>query len=153
MQPRVWLFTEIYFPEQTSTGFLLTRIAEGIAEKFDIAVLTGPAANFFRSVEAPTQEMRNGVRILRCKGTNFDKDRLALRLVNALTRSMTIFLLGLRRCRKGDVLLVVTNPPTLPVFAACVAGSREADATDEGHIANILSLLDFNRYKIGGIGL
>jgi len=65
----------------------MTRIAEGIAEQFDFSVLAGLAENFFRAVEAPAQETRNRVEILCCRGTDFDKDRLALRLLNAMTRS------------------------------------------------------------------
>ena len=28
---RVWVATEIYYPEETSTGYILTRLAEGLA--------------------------------------------------------------------------------------------------------------------------
>lgn len=36
---RVVLFSELYWPEDTSTGFFLTGIAEGLAEEREVLVL------------------------------------------------------------------------------------------------------------------
>src|SRR4051812_1720521 len=38
---RLWVVTELYYPEETSTGYYLTRIAEGLAEDRDVKVLCG----------------------------------------------------------------------------------------------------------------
>ena len=43
----LWIISELYFPEQTSTGYILTKIAEGLAEEYNVQVITGPATNFF----------------------------------------------------------------------------------------------------------
>ena len=34
MRPRLWVVSELYYPEETSTGYLLTVIAEGLARAF-----------------------------------------------------------------------------------------------------------------------
>ena len=110
----IWILTEIYFPEQTSTGYLLTKTAEGLSQDYMVKVITGPATNFLKSVDCSSHETRNNVEIFRCGGTSFNKDFLLRRLVNSVTRSLAIFLQALKLCKKEDVLLVVTNPPLLP---------------------------------------
>jgi glycosyltransferase involved in cell wall biosynthesis len=52
--------------------------------------------------------------VFRCSGATFNKDRLPLRLLNAVTISLVVLGEAIRRFRCGDVVLVVTNPPLLP---------------------------------------
>lgn len=123
----IWVLTELYFPEQTSTGYLLTKTAEGLAEDYEVKVITGPATNFLQSIDYACHEFRNNIEIFRCKGTNFEKDWLLGRLINILTRSLAIFWKALSLCKEKDVILVVTNPPLLPfiaIFLKLLKGSR-----------------------------
>jgi len=53
---RIIILTELYFPEQTSTGYLLTKTAEGLAKEYKVKVITGPATNFFLAEKSPPQE-------------------------------------------------------------------------------------------------
>ena len=114
---RIWILSEIYFPEQTSTGYLLTKTAEGLAQEYEVKVITGPATNFFQKVSSLQYEVRNNVEIFRCQGTSFDKNFILGRLANLVTRSTTIFWKALLSCQQQDVILVVTNPPLLPFVA------------------------------------
>ena len=115
---RIWVLSEIYFPEETSTGYLLTKTAEGLAQEYEVKAITGPATYCFQRVKtAPQYEVRNNVEILRCRGTSFDKNLFLGRLANLLTRSATIFWKALLSCERQDVILVVTNPPLLPFVA------------------------------------
>lgn len=120
MQHKIWVLSELYFPEQTSTGYILTRIAEALAEEFDVSVITGPPTNFFKPENAPKYEERNNVKIFRCQGTSFDKDSLFGRIVNIITRSAAIFWKAFFLCQKNDIILVVTNPPLLPFVALLI---------------------------------
>jgi colanic acid biosynthesis glycosyl transferase WcaI len=123
----VWIVSELYYPEETSTGYLLTRIAEGLARHVPVNVIAGQPTYSARGTRAPAREEREGVDIHRCIGTTLDKDVPLLRLLNAVTLSASIFLSVLRRVRKGDAVLVVTNPPPLPfvVYLACrLRGAR-----------------------------
>ncbi len=120
MQQQLWVVSEIYYPEETSTGYLLTKIAEGLARDQRVRVLCGQPAYSGRGVKAPIHESRNGVEIERCSGTTFPKDNLPLRLVNALTISLSILLKSIVKIKRGDIVLVVTNPPPLPFIIALV---------------------------------
>lgn len=118
---RVWVVSEIYYPEETSTGYFMTRIAEGLASEYPVKVLCGQASYSSRGSRAPWNERHNGVDIKRCRSTTFNKDRFIPRIVNLLTISLSIFGTALLSFRKGDLVLVGTNPPSLPfiVMLAC----------------------------------
>lgn len=121
MAGHIWVVSELYYPEETSTGFLLTKIAEGLAETFPVRALAAQPTYSRRGAKAPARETVNGVEIRRCFSTTFDKNKLALRLVNALTITISMFFHLMKHLRRGDQVLVVTNPPMLPFATALAA--------------------------------
>src|SRR6478672_9480134 len=84
-KPRLWVITEVYYPEMISTGYYLTSIAEGLAGERTVKVITGQPKHMSRGEKAPSREIVNGVEIFRAAATTFDKNVFALRLVNMLT--------------------------------------------------------------------
>jgi glycosyltransferase involved in cell wall biosynthesis len=126
---RLWILTEVYYPEEISTGYYLTSIAEGLAKRFSVKVLTGQPKHMSRGVRAPKREMRNGVEILRTSATTFDKNVLLFRLINMFTIGVAMFFRSIWHFRKGDLVLVVTAPPSLPVTTAMAALARSAAYT------------------------
>ncbi len=126
MSKQIWVISEIYYPEEIGTGYYLTGLAEGLGRSFKINVLCGYPTYAARETALPSQEVRNGVRIERCQGTTFNKDVLLLRLVNLVTISISIFLKALFRVQRGDIVLVVTNPPLLPFVVGMVCRLRSA---------------------------
>lgn len=122
----LWILTEVYYPEEISTGYYLTSIAEGLSSKYNVRVLTGQPKHMARGIKAPKREMRNGVEILRTSATTLDKNIMLFRLVNMMTIGVAMFFRSIRHFKKGDRVLVVTAPPSLPVttaFAALVRGA------------------------------
>ncbi len=111
---RVWLVSELYYPEETSTGYLLTRIAEGLASHGEVAVLCSQPTYSARGLLAPPSERLRGVQVHRCSGTRLNKDFLLLRVINILTISAFLLFRAIRHFRPGDLAIVVTNPPLLP---------------------------------------
>lgn len=128
MSNRVWIISELFYPEQTSTGYFLTEIAKGVADRVDVQVLCGQSSYSERGMTAPTLERWNGITIRRLKATHFDKDRLVLRAVNLLTFTLACLFRLLVSLRSGDQILLVTNPPSLVPLVAIVACLRKARA-------------------------
>ncbi len=126
---RLWVISELYYPEETSTGYYLTRIAEGLTDKFDVKVISGQPNYSARGTIAPKREFRKDVEIFRVGGTRLDKNVIAFRLINMLTLSTTVFVNALRRFKAGDRVLVVTNPPTMPFIVALASLFRGASYT------------------------
>ena len=115
---RIWLVSELYYPEETSTGYYITRIAEGLADRFDVHVLCGQPTYFKRGVRAPRTELHKSVSIRRCAGTTLDKNVIAYRLLNMITLSLSTFTRALVHFKRGDEVMVVTNPPSVPFLIA-----------------------------------
>ncbi len=114
----LWVVTELYYPEETSTGYYLTRIAEGLTEDYEVKVLCGQPNYSARGVRAPKREIHKQVEIFRSFGTTFDKNIIFFRLINMLTLSLSIFWNALFQFKKGNRVLVVTTPPSLPFITA-----------------------------------
>lgn len=116
----LWVVTELYYPEETSTGYYLTRIAEGLTGDFEVKVLCGQPNYFARGTKAAKHETHKEVEIFRVAGTTLDKNVIFFRLINMLTLGAAVFFKALANFRKGDKVLVVTTPPSLPFITALV---------------------------------
>lgn len=123
---RLWFVSELYYPEQTSTGYYVTGIAEGLAPSFSVSVLCSQPTYSARGTRAARHETKRGVAIWRCAGTTLDKDRLLFRLLNLATISLSVFADAVRRFERGDVVVVTTNPPTLPFVTLIACRIRRA---------------------------
>lgn len=124
---RLWVVTELYYPEVTSTGYYLTKIAEGLADDFNVGVICGQPNYSARGITAPKVENHKGVEIKRVSGTRLNKNVIPFRIINMISLSITIFISCLIRFKKNDRVLVVTTPPLLPFvtgFASMIKRSR-----------------------------
>lgn len=131
MPNTIWIISELFAPDDAATAHLMTQIAEGLAveskdSKYSISVICAQPTYTSRGQKAPRREITNGVRVNRCWSTTFSKDRLMLRGVNVITIMLTFFIKMLFRFRRGDRVLVVTNPPPLPFVATLAAKLRGA---------------------------
>mgnify|MGYP005756899789 FL=1 len=120
------IVSELYYPEQNATGFILTGIAEGLAEKDSVNVLCAQPCYNQRGIKAPKLEERNGVAILRCWSTTCDPKQIWGRLFNFATTSLSVGWRALFSIKRGDKVLVVTNPPLLPFFVRVVCWLKGA---------------------------
>lgn len=123
---RVWLICELYYPELNATGHYITQIGTGLADKFEVGVICGQPNYLSKGIRAPARDSHLGVTIFRVWSTTLNKDVLAFRLINMLTIGGSMFLACLRRFRRGDQVLVVTAPPSLPYTTAVAALARGA---------------------------
>ena len=115
----VTLITEYFYPEEASTAQLLTSLATGLQGDFDVSVITG-RPNYHPGDETesvPAQETHEGISIERLPATRLDKDTLAYRVLNWITFCLLVFWRLVRSRRKDEVVLVLSNPPVLPLAA------------------------------------
>lgn len=42
MKRKLWIVTEVFYPDETATSYILTRIAEHLNACFDVHVICGP---------------------------------------------------------------------------------------------------------------
>jgi glycosyltransferase involved in cell wall biosynthesis len=129
MDQTLWILTEVYYPEEISTGYYLTAIAETLAAGRRVKVITGQPKHMSRGQRAPKREIRNGVEILRSWGTTLDKNVFVFRLINMFTIGLSIFFRSIRLFKAGDQVLVVTAPPSLPVTTTLACLVKGASLT------------------------
>ncbi len=124
---KLWVITELYYPEDNQTGYYLTRIAEGLADDFDVRVICGQPNYAARGTKAAKREVHRGVEIQRVWATTLDKNILPFRLLNMLTLGISMFLKSIIEVGTGENVLVVSAPPSLPFGTALAAKMRRAE--------------------------
>ena len=118
---KLWIITELYYPENNQTGYYMTGIGEGLTEIFDVKIICGQPNYAFRGTIAPKHEIHKNVEVFRVRGTTLDKNVLAFRLINMLTHGFSVFFSAIFKIRKGDEVLTVSAPPSLPFLSAFAA--------------------------------
>jgi colanic acid biosynthesis glycosyl transferase WcaI len=117
--------SELYYPEDHATGYFLTHIAEGLARSHPVEVLCSQPTYWKRGLRGPRRQLWNGVVIRRSRGrTSLNKDKLLGRLVNVAVISLALAQRTLRTAKRGEIVLVVTNPPLLPLLVAVACRVR-----------------------------
>ncbi len=124
---KLWVITELYYPEDNQTGYYLTRIAEGLVDDFDVRVICGQPNYAARGTKAAKREIHRGVDIQRVWATTLDKNILPFRLLNMLTLGISMFLKSIVEISRGETVLVVSAPPSLPFGTALAAKMRRAE--------------------------
>lgn len=151
MSRRLWVVSELYFPEETSTGYFLTRIAEGLVDQFDIQVVCSRPTYSERHLAVAWQEKRHGTTIHRMRSTRLNKDSLFGRVINLVSFTLAALLFCLVRMRHGDRLLIVTNPPVLPPLVGLIAWFRRVKGVLLVHDVYPEVLIATGHVKKGGL--
>src|SRR5437879_6716693 len=82
---RVCVFNRSYWPDDGATGQLLAQLCEDLVARhgMEVTVVCGERpGDGGRGFGLVRRETRNGVEILRARGTTFDKSRFAGRVAN-----------------------------------------------------------------------
>lgn len=117
----LWIISEVYYPEETGTGYYITRIAEYLASKQPVSVLCAQPAYSRAGVKAPRSETHHQVEIFRCSSLVLHQRSILTRLMRMVSITISMFLAALFRIRRGDSILAVTNPPSVPILAAILS--------------------------------
>lgn len=124
---KLWVVSDLYYPEANQTGYYMTLIAEGLTEDFDVKVICGQPHYAERGIRAAKHETRNDVEIFRVWGTTLDKNVLPFRLLNMLTLCSSMFLHIIFKTAAREPILVVSSPPTLLYVTALAAKIRRTE--------------------------
>ena len=120
MKQTLWIVSELFYPETTSTGYFVTGIAEGLVGDLDVRALCSRPTYSEHGQSVPWREMHAGVDIRRMRSTAFSKDWMPGRVLNMVTFSVLVAMTALFRFRSTDAVLVVTNPPLATLLLGIV---------------------------------
>ncbi|WP_321518079.1 glycosyltransferase family 4 protein [uncultured Bacteroides sp.] len=120
---KLWIVTELFYPEETSTSYILTKIANKLVEKYEVNVVCGPA-----TYDADKKEKSSGsflslneeIKLLRLWGISLNKNNLPARILKLVMLSlrMAFYLFG--KVKHGDKVFIVTNPAPLLIFVSWI---------------------------------
>jgi len=119
---RIWIVTELFYPEETSTSYILAKVANRLVKDAEVGVICGPEQyDSTREIKpdasfAPDER----ITILRQSAFKLNKNRLTSRLLRQIVLSVKMTVALLRRIHRGDNILIVTNPAPLMMLAAMV---------------------------------
>lgn len=114
---RLLIFAHYYIPDTASTGQILSELAEGLLDKFDITVIC-VVPSYLGTIEGKYKTQKyyeediNGVKLLRIRVPEFSKTDKASRVKNILS----YFFGAMRatfRTGKQDYVLSISQPPVL----------------------------------------
>jgi glycosyltransferase involved in cell wall biosynthesis len=115
-RPKILVLNQYYWPGIEATAQLLAQLCEELAREYDVTVVTG----HLRGHDLPSEELRNGVRIVRVRSTTYDRSELHLRAANYASYLGDTTLTALRGDRP-DLILCMTDPPIIGDIALVVA--------------------------------
>jgi glycosyltransferase involved in cell wall biosynthesis len=112
-----WIISELFYPDEVSTALIMTEIAERFAESAPVSIICGPTG-YEKTYKQQDKSLNENIKIYRVKILNLDKNKIVSRIIRLvlLTFKMTFKLI--LKVRKGDEVLMVTNPAFLLITVA-----------------------------------
>lgn len=110
---RLFILTEVFYPEETATAHILTKIANYLADKVEVNVICGPISYEDSDRLERKSGLNERVKVMRVSDTKLNKNKILSRILRfciltyRLTRSL------MKNLQNGDEMLVVTNPAPL----------------------------------------
>ena len=76
MSKTLWIISELFPPDETSTAFILGEIANVMASKYDVKVICGPEIYDKRKKTDPNNKfvLNSSIQVTHVKGVDLDKN-------------------------------------------------------------------------------
>ncbi|MFM7360221.1 MAG: glycosyltransferase family 4 protein [Cyanobium sp.] len=115
---RLTIVSQFFPPDFAATGQFVEDLSRRLSERgLQILVLSGQPGYAYQSDRAERIEFQHNRCIRRTSVSRFWPDRIRGRAVNSLLFCLRTALRLLRQARRGDLLLVTTEPAYLPVIS------------------------------------
>jgi len=124
-KPTLWIVTELFYPDQTSTSFILSKIADKMSQKYKVNVITTSNLYQNNSEITPFFTISEEINIIRVTSNKLDKNKLGQRLLRMIYLTDLLFNELKKRIKKNDKLLIPTNPA--PLLLKCAKLRKKID--------------------------
>lgn len=111
----LWIATELFYPEETSTSFILTKVANKLSGKYSVKVVCGDPV-YDKNNKSESFTLDSNVFVHRIKGFAGNKDSLISRSLRFIFLSLSIFFYLFKNVKKGEKVFIVTNPAPLVIL-------------------------------------
>jgi len=106
---KLWIVSELFPPEETSTSYILGEIAKAMTSKYDVNVICGPEV-YDRQKSVSYARLPEEIKVNRVKGVNLDKNSIVGKLAAFIVVTYRLHRLARRLIARDDKVLLVTNP-------------------------------------------
>lgn len=144
IKPRIWVVTEIYWPSETSTGFLLGQLVSSLNSSFEVIVVTAVYEQKLRQKgDSYMDSLSRQERIIRIPlhPTKSNFKRVLKGFLFSFLASLYVILAK----TKKEKVLVVTNPVTNPLIFGFLIGRKSVLLC---HDLFPLNLIGLNKRKL-----
>ena len=113
----LWIISELFPPDETSTAFILGEIANIMANKYEVKVICGPEIYDKRKQTDPNNkfELDSKIELTHVNGVDLDKNTFFGKAMRFVVISRQLYQTAKKSIQEGDKVLLVTNPA--PVVA------------------------------------
>lgn len=122
----LWIITELFPPDETSTSYILGEMANAAAKEYDVHVICGPEIYDARKkldVEHPFA-LDTSVSVIRADGLGIDKNTTIGKARSFVAMSRRLYKLAVQNIKEGDKVLLVTNPAPLVLLMSRLRKKR-----------------------------
>lgn len=122
----LWIVSELFPPDETSTAYILGEIANAMAEKYQVKVICGPEIYDKRKKldENNKFKLDASIEVFRANGADLDKNTKKGKALSFLLMSKRLYSLAKKNIMKEDKVLMVTNPAPLVLLMSRLKKSR-----------------------------
>jgi len=116
---RLWIISELFYPEQSSTSYILGEIAKKLELKYDVRIIAGPKIYDKNNIVSNSIDSKlEDLKIYRVWAPKLNKNKLVQRAFRLIWISFGLFIKSGFKVKSGDRLLFVTNPNLLIILLA-----------------------------------
>ena len=117
MKKKLLIYAHYFYPDVASTGQILTELADGLKDTFDITVIcvvpsySGVVDEKYKSKRIYNEEY-NGIKVVRVRVPEFEKGNKISRIKNLLAYFFNS-LIATFKIEKQDYIFTISQPPIL----------------------------------------
>lgn len=125
---KLWIYSELFYPEETSTSYIMTKLANKLVTKYDVEVVSG-YPSYDQHSDSTSLTLDSRIKLRRFRSYNGNKDQAFTRIVKLVSLSFSFFFHLLFKVKSGQKIFTVTNPATFLVFVSIVKIFKKIDVT------------------------
>ena len=116
----LWIISELFPPEETSTGYIMGEVANAMTQKYDVKVICGP--EYYdekkKNLNGSALSIDKSIELTRVAAVKENKQSKLSRIRKFLLMSWQLYKVARNKIKAGDNVLMVTNPFPLIVLMA-----------------------------------
>lgn len=123
----LWIISELFPPDETSTAFILGEIANVMATKYDVKVVCGPEIYDKRKKTDPNNKfvLNPKIEVTHVKGVDLDKNTFFGKAMRFAVISRQLYQTAKKSIKEGDKVLLATNPAPVVALVSKLRKKRD----------------------------